>query len=79
MTQATLKMKDGAIMLPKKFQKAWKNAEIFARISDDTVVLKKIQKSSFWDTWKQMKSAHKDISEADIDNAISWARKGKTV
>jgi hypothetical protein len=31
--------------------------------------------ASFWDTWKKMKAVSKGITQADIDDAVAWARK----
>lgn len=77
MAQSTIKVKNGAITLPKQLQKNWKGASVFMRFSTDTVVLKKVRPSSFWKTWQKMKPATKGITRKDIENAISWARRGK--
>lgn len=78
MTQTTLKVKNGMIKLPKEIQKAWKQAAVLVRFSSDTVILKRVQPSSFWNTWKQMKSVGKGITKKDIDSAIVWARSQPT-
>lgn len=78
MAQATIKMKNGTITLPKGLWKNWKGANVFIRFSPDTVVLKKVKPSSFWKTWQKMKSARKGITHKDVGDAVSWARRRTT-
>jgi hypothetical protein len=44
MTTTTLKVKNGTIKLPKALQNAWKQAEVILFPSDDTIIVKKVQK-----------------------------------
>ncbi|KKW46209.1 hypothetical protein A3C21_00145 [Candidatus Kaiserbacteria bacterium RIFCSPHIGHO2_02_FULL_59_21] len=74
MTTATLTVKNGAIQLPKELHKAWKDAKIVARISPDTVVLKKMRASPFWESWEKMRPLAKGVSKADVEKAIARAR-----
>lgn len=78
MPTATLKVKNGSIKLPKNLQNAWKDAEVFVRLSGDTVVLKKVQPSAFWNTWRQTRLVARGITKRDIQDATAWARKQQT-
>jgi len=44
MVTQTTKVKNGMIILPKEFKKAWKKTEVFIFPSKDTLIIKKIQK-----------------------------------
>lgn len=74
MTQTTLKVKNGTITLPKELQKVWEDADFVVRASYDSVILKKMTKDSFWQTWEKMKSVSKGIAKRDIADAIAFAR-----
>lgn len=55
MTTKTLKVKNGTIVLPKELKKAWKMAEVFIFPSEDTLIIKKIQKplEADWDIYEK--------------------------
>lgn len=75
MNQKIITLREGVIALPKALQKSWKNAKILIRMGPDTLILKKVQTSSFWDTWEKLKTLDPKLSKKDIDKAITWARK----
>lgn len=75
MATETTKIKGGAITLPEKLRRDWQNAEVFLRFSDDTLVVKKVQKSTFWETWRKLKALKGSITKKDIEEAVQWARK----
>ena len=76
MTTSTLKVKNGTIRLPKELQKAWKNAEVYIRVSEDTAILKRIyQPGKIFDedTAAKLKKAGRQITDRDIEEAVKWA------
>ena len=44
------------------------------RSSEDTIIIKKVQKAPFWNTWRKLKTLQKKVSKKDIDSAVKWAR-----
>lgn len=78
MNNTITKIKNGAIVLPSKIRESWQGAEVYIRISNDTMILKKLYKPSKIfneETVKKLKSLGKKISNSDIKNAIAWSRK----
>lgn len=77
MTNQATKVRNGKISftLPQELQKAWRKADVFIAGEEDTIVLKRVEKSTFWKTWEKMKEASKGITEDDINEAIASARK----
>jgi len=71
----TTKIKNGSVVLPRELRATWKDAEVFLRSSDDTIVIKKMQKAPFWNTWKKLGALKTKINRKDIDDAITWARR----
>ncbi|OHA70434.1 MAG: hypothetical protein A3E07_02635 [Candidatus Wildermuthbacteria bacterium RIFCSPHIGHO2_12_FULL_45_9] len=45
METTSLKVKNGIIKLPKDLQKAWQQADVLIYPSDDTLIVKRVQKS----------------------------------
>lgn len=70
-----IQLKNGMLELPKSIKKKWTNSLVSVFSSDDTVIIKKVQTSDFWDTWKSLKKIKNKISNQDIEKAIKWARK----
>lgn len=68
-----LKLKNQNFILPKE----WKGRDVFVRRSNDVIIIKKIEKKSFWKTWDIVKACSKDIRAKDIKDAINYARKNK--
>lgn len=77
MITQTTKIKEGKILLPPEARKDWKDAEVFVKTSEDTIVIKKIKKTPFWETWEKMRKAGKKITQEDIKNAVTWARRSQ--
>ncbi len=75
MTTQTTKVKNGRITLPKELRKKWKGVEVITQTSDDTIVIKKIEKPAFWKTWEKVGKISKGITKKDIKEAITQARK----
>lgn len=71
MAQATLEVKNGAVKLPK----AWRGAKVFIRETGDTIVIKKVQRAAFWDTWAQLAPLGRKVKGRDITAAVRWARR----
>ena len=74
MKQTSVKIRNGAIVLPKEARKLWRNADAVARISPDAVVIKRLQPSSFWDTWEQVGTLKPRVTKKDITQAITQVR-----
>lgn len=78
MTQTQLtkikETKSETINVPEGLIRGWNGLQVFVYASDDTLVIKKIKKPDFWETWKSLKKASKDITKKDIDEAVKWAR-----
>lgn len=77
MTTKTTKVKNGTITLPKELWKAWKGAEVFIFPSEDTLIVKKIQKllEVEWEKYEEKLSrGRKRISPKIIDEATQWAK-----
>ena len=72
-TTAT-KVKNGSIALPTELRNAWKDAEVFVRSSDDTIIVKRIRKAPFWTTWEKLRVGGKKINRKDVNDAIQWTR-----
>ena len=77
MTVKTTKILNGAITLPKELRRGWKGADVILRSSDDTIVVKKMQKVPFWETWQKLRAVNvnKKVSKKDVETAIKWARR----
>ena len=77
MTTKTTKVKNGTLTLPKELRKAWKEAEVFIFPSEDTLIVKKIQKPLEID-WKKyeekLSKGRKRISPKIINEATKWAK-----
>lgn len=71
MATQTLKLKNQILTLPKD----WKGKEIFVRKYNDTIIIKKVERPKFWESWEKIRAFSKDIKKKDIEKAISWARK----
>ena len=71
MTQTTIEVKNGTLKLPK----TWWRAKVFVRESGDTIVIKKVQRAAFWNTWTQIAPLGKRVKQGDITAAVRWARK----
>ena len=70
-------MKDGTIAIPKELRSGWKDADVYMRISKDTVILKKVyQAGEVFDdeTVIKFKRLGKSIKKKEIDEAVAWAR-----
>lgn len=75
MTYKTAKINNGVIALPRDLLKSWNGAEVFVRSSDDTIVIKKLQKAAFWSTWEKVGKLGKKNSQREVNDAVTWARK----
>lgn len=73
MTTQTVKLKNQTLTLPKD----WRGKEIFVRKYDDVIVIKKVEKPEFWESWGKIKTFTKGIKKKDIEKAILWARKSQ--
>ena len=73
--ESIAKFKDQTITLPLPI--GWREKNIFIRKLEDTIVIKRIEKSEFWKTWQKMELLSKDIDNKDIEKAISQVRKSK--
>ena len=76
-TQTITTIKDGTIAIPKEFRSGWKDADVYVRISQDTVILKNVyQEGKMFDDEMvtKLKKLGKRIKKKDIDEAVAWAR-----
>jgi hypothetical protein len=73
MTAQTLKLKNQTLTLPKD----WRGKEVFVRRYNDTIVIKKVEKPEFWESWEKIRAFSKNIKKKDIEKAILWARKSQ--
>lgn len=75
MNQITItKLKNNSVRLPKNAVKSWRNAQVVLSVSDETIILKRVAKPNFFETWRKLKKVGRMISQKDIDNAVKWAR-----
>ena len=77
MTTQTAKVKNGTIVLPRELRKAWKMAEVFVFPSDDTLIIKKVQKplEADWKKYEEkLRKGGKKISLKIINEAVDWAK-----
>jgi len=77
MMQTTLKVKNGVIRLPKELQKAWKQAEVMLFPSDDTIVVKKLQKLPSKLSEIATRLTLPRSKSGDIEKEIKMHRNGK--
>ena len=77
MTTQTATIKDGKITLPEKLRKPWKKAKVFIFPSNDTLIVKKVQKplSNLSDLASRISSPK--ISEREIKKEIQSYIKNK--
>ena len=75
MTTQTLEVKGNSVMIPKESAKSWRGARVLVSSSEDTIVIKRAQPSTFWQTWQKLGQAGKSVVEKDITQAIKWARR----
>lgn len=79
MTTQTAKVKNGTIVLPKKFRKAWKKADVFMNISGDTILIKRLTQPALslkemMDEFRQVARKTK-LSKKDVATAIQEVRR----
>lgn len=77
MTATTLKVKNGTITLPKALQKAWKQAEVMLFPSDDTLIVKKVQKPAGKLSGVARRVSSPPLSADELNKEIAAYRKGK--
>ena len=75
MTTQTLKIKNGSINLPSNLKRAWQGKEALVRVSEDTILIKRMRSGNFWSSWEQLRGLKKIISRGDIEKAVKWARR----
>ena len=73
MAAQTLKLKNQTLTLPKD----WQGKEVFVRKYNDTIVIKRVEKPEFWQSWKKIRVFSKSINKKDIEKAILWVRKSQ--
>lgn len=79
MTQSQLiQVKNNTITLPKTLMKTWKGKDVYVRFSDDAIFIKKLQPPSLWELRDQLRTVAKTITQKDINNAVTWARKKRS-
>ena len=77
MTTMTLKVKNGTIKLPKIFQNAWKQAEVLLFPSDDTLIVKKVQKPAGKLSQIARRASSPPMSAYELNREIAEYRKRK--
>ena len=79
MTYATIRVQNGAIILPKELKKTWQNASIFIEGSSDTISIKRLSKPelSFSEMMNEFQKAAKKskITKENVEKAINLTRK----
>lgn len=74
MTTQTIQLKSQTLTLPRD----WQGEEIFVRRSDDTIVIKKVEKPGSLlfgrNTGKKLRALGRKITKRDIEEAIKLAR-----
>lgn len=77
MTTQTTKVRNGNISLPEEIRKSWKGADVFIFPSNDTLIVKKIQKplEAEWQKYEsKLKKSWRKLSTKTIDKAVNWAK-----
>lgn len=73
MTTQTIQLKSHTLTLPRD----WQGEKIFIRRSDDTIVIKKVEKPGSLlferNTGKKLRALGRKITKRDIEEAIKWA------
>lgn len=75
MTTQTLEMKGNSITIPKESARGWSGARVLVSSSEDTIVIKRAQPSTFWQTWEKLGQAKGRVSQKDIAESVKWARR----
>lgn len=74
MTTQTLKIKNGAINLPKRLGSSWRNVDIYLQSDKDTILIKRLKPPKLSEMLDEMNQVGKDISRKYLDEAIKLAR-----
>lgn len=64
----------GDIPLPKGLRTRWRNAEVFLRATDDTIMIKRVAPPAWSDFIPKLRKAGKNISKKTLDDALRWSR-----
>lgn len=78
MVTQTIKIKNGAITLPKELRKKWGRGEVFIKTYRDKIIIEKPRTNELiFDkgTEQKLRSLGKKISNRDIKEAIRWVRR----
>lgn len=62
----TTKVKNGTIVLPPKFKKSWKEANVWLQISKKNIFIRKLDPPSVSDMLKEFRKIGKNISKKDV-------------
>lgn len=75
MVSQITRVKNGTIILPEKFRKNWKGAEVFITGEKDTLLIKRVRSRTFPQMLSEFRKIGKKIKRKDVEEAINWARK----
>lgn len=75
MTTQTIKLKNGAIDLPRELQNSWEGADVFISASKDSIVINRVQPApSLKDLEPKLRALGKMITQEEIDEAVREVR-----
>lgn len=75
----TTKVKNGTIVLPKKFQRIWQETDVFIEVSPDTIFVKRLTQpflslKEMMDEFRQAAQKTK-LSRREVEKVIQRTRK----
>lgn len=66
-----------SIPIPKEAKGEWKNKTAMIQVKGDTIIIKRIEPSTWKALLPQLRKAGKEISQKITREAVAWARKKK--
>ncbi len=75
MTTQTLQFENRTMTLPRSAPRAWKDAKVSVRMTDDSIVIYKVGAPTLADLEPKLREIGKRITQKDIDAAVRAVRK----
>ncbi|OGY91526.1 MAG: hypothetical protein A3H70_05365 [Candidatus Komeilibacteria bacterium RIFCSPLOWO2_02_FULL_48_11] len=70
-----IKLKNGAIDLPRELKKSWEGAQVFMSTSQNSIIINRIQSTpSLKDLRPKLQALGKMITQEEIDDAVRDVR-----
>lgn len=76
MKNRTGKVKNGSIELPQELRSTWENADVYITGERDRISIKRLSTPSLSSMLDEMNKAAKGLSNDDLNDALTSARKG---